>query len=366
MSHVLPEQTTNNKRLNRFLMAHPVGRVIPGLVLTAAITVLSLWLSHFPKLSSFGLSALTLAIVSGMVVGNTFYPVARPLCADGVNLAKQKLLRLGIILYGFKLTFTQIADVGSAGIVIDLLTLSSTFLLACWLGKRLFGLDSETAILIGAGSSICGAAAVMATEPVLKADAEKVTVAVATVVIFGTTAIMIYPWLWQLNLHYQWFDINASQFGIYIGSTVHEVAQVVAAGHGVTPEAENSAVIAKMIRVMMLAPFLLLLSVWKNRRLGGTPKGQRLGSGITLPWFALWFILIAAFNSFNLLPPAWVNTLLTLDTLCLAMAMAALGLTTHISALRQAGIKPLMMAGLLFLWLIIGGAGINHLVQQLI
>lgn len=369
MSHVLPEQTSNNKRLNHFLLPHPVGRVIPGLVLTAAITALSLWLSHFPMLSSLGLSALTLAIISGMVVGNTFYPTARPLCADGVNLAKQKLLRLGIILYGFKLTFTQIADVGSAGIVIDLLTLSSTFLLACWLGKRLFGLDSETAILIGAGSSICGAAAVMATEPVLKANAEKVTVAVATVVIFGTAAIVIYPWLWQLNLHYQWVTISASQFGIYAGSTIHEVAQVVAAGHGVTPEAENSAVIAKMIRVMMLAPFLLLLSVWKNRRqgaTGGAPQGQRLASAITLPWFALWFILVAAFNSFNLLPPAWVNTLLTLDTLCLAMAMAALGLTTHISALRQAGIKPLMMAGLLFLWLIIGGAGINHLVQQLI
>lgn len=95
-----------------------------------------------------------------------------------------------IILYGFRLTFQQVADVGATGMVIDLLTLSSTFILACWLGKRVFGLDQQTVMLIGAGSSICGAAAIMATEPVLKADASKVAVAVATVVIFGTLAIL--------------------------------------------------------------------------------------------------------------------------------------------------------------------------------
>ncbi|CAM3661504.1 hypothetical protein BS639_01230 [Rouxiella silvae] len=369
MSHTLPEQLKHSPARRTFWPSFSFGRVLPGLVLTAAITALALWLSHFQTLSSLGLSALTLAILVGMVVGNTFYPAARPLCAEGVNLAKQKLLRLGIILYGFKLTFIQIADVGASGIVIDALTLSSTFLLACWLGKRIFGLDSDTAMLIGAGSSICGAAAVMATEPVLKAESEKVTVAVATVVIFGTLAIFIYPWLWQLNLHYHWLQITASHFGIYTGSTVHEVAQVVAAGHGVTPDAENAAVIAKMIRVMMLAPFLILLSLWKGRHRTsaqtGTP-GESLWSSMTLPWFALWFIGVAAFNSFGLLPQSWVQFLLTLDTIFLAMAMAALGLTTHFSALRQAGVKPLMMAALLFVWLIVGGAGINLLVQHLL
>jgi uncharacterized integral membrane protein (TIGR00698 family) len=373
MSHVLPEHhrqhQAHGNAQHKFMLPYPFGRVLPGLVLTAAITALALWLSHFDLLNSLGLSALTLAIVIGMLIGNTVYPLARPRCAEGVNLAKQKLLRLGIILYGFKLTFTQIADVGASGVVIDLLTLSSTFLLACWLGKRVFGLDNDTAMLIGAGSSICGAAAVMATEPVLKADADKVTVAVATVVIFGTAAIFLYPWLWQLNLHYHWLEITASRFGIYTGSTIHEVAQVVAASHGVSPDAENAAVIAKMLRVMMLAPFLLLVSLWKSRRQPQTAaatEGKSLWSAITLPWFALWFIGVAAFNTFGLLPQSWVHFLLTLDTILLAMAMAALGLTTHFSALRQAGVKPLMMAAVLFIWLIVGGAGINLLVQHLL
>ncbi|EIC82858.1 YeiH family protein [Serratia sp. M24T3] len=369
MSHVLSEQHRAPKLRNLNKPIYSFGRLLPGLVLTGSITSLVLWLSHFEFLISLGMSALTLAIVVGMIIGNTVYPLARPQCAEGVNLAKQKLLRLGIILYGFKLTFTQIADVGASGIVIDLLTLGSTFFLACWLGKRVFGLDSETTMLIGAGSSICGAAAVMATEPVLKADAEKVTVAVATVVIFGTIAIFLYPWLWQLNQHYHLLEITATRFGIYTGSTLHEVAQVVAAGHGVSPDAENAAVIAKMIRVMMLAPFLLMLSFWKSRgqaHAGGSAQSKSLWSSITIPWFALWFIGVAAFNSFGLLPASWVHSLLTLDTILLAMAMAALGLTTHFSALRLAGMKPLLLAGLLFAWLIVGGAGINLLVQHLL
>ena len=128
-----------------------------------------------------------------MVLGNTIYPHIWKSCDGGVLFAKQYLLRLGIILYGFRLTFSQIADVGISGIIIDVLTLSSTFLLACFLGQKVFGLDKHTSWLIGAGSSICGAAAVLATEPVVKAEASKVTVAVATVVIFGTVAIFLLP-----------------------------------------------------------------------------------------------------------------------------------------------------------------------------
>ena len=342
------------------------SRVLPGLLLTGAITALAVWLSDFPALNQLGLSALTLAIVIGMVIGNTVYPAAKPWCDEGVTLAKQRLLRLGIILYGLRLTFAQIADVGATGILIDATMLCSTFALACWLGLRVFKLDRDTSMLIGAGSSICGAAAVMATEPVLNAKAEKVTVAVATVVIFGTAAIFLYPWLWQLNAHYHWLTFTASQFGIYTGSTVHEVAQVVAAGQGVSPEAENAAVIAKMIRVMMLAPFLLLLSGWIARRKGVQAEGQATGMrNITIPWFALFFILVAAFNSLDILPHSWIPALITLDTVLLAMAMAALGLTTHISALRQAGLKPMLLAAMLFVWLIVGGAGINQLIHHL-
>lgn len=331
---------------------------VPGLALTAALTGAALWAGSFPAIAGAGFSALTLAILFGMVVGNTVYPKIWQPCDGGVIFAKQHLLRLGIILYGFRLTFAQIADVGVSGILIDVLTLSSTFFIACFLGQKVFGLDKHTSWLIGAGSSICGAAAVLATEPVVKAEASKVTVAVATVVIFGTIAIFLYPAMYLLLAH--WF--TPETYGIYMGSTMHEVAQVVAAGHAVSPDAENAAVIAKMLRVMMLAPFLLFLAA-RVKQL--TPAGNGEKSKITIPWFAIMFIVVAVFNSFHLLPKAVVDMLVTLDTVLLAMAMAALGVTTHVSALKKAGAKPLLMALMLFVWLIVGGGVIDVAIHSL-
>ncbi|MFZ4258061.1 YeiH family protein [Raoultella terrigena] len=331
---------------------------VPGLALTAVVTGAALWAGSFPAIAGAGFSALTLAILFGMVVGNTLYPKIWQPCDGGVIFAKQHLLRLGIILYGFRLTFAQIADVGVSGIAIDVLTLTSTFFIACILGQKIFGLDKHTSWLIGAGSSICGAAAILATEPVVKAEASKVTVAVATVVIFGTLAIFLYPAMYPLLAH--WFTPEA--YGIYMGSTMHEVAQVVAAGHAVSPDAENAAVIAKMLRVMMLAPFLLFLAA-RVKQLAPAGSGEK--SKITIPWFAIMFILVAVFNSFHLLPKAVVDALVTLDTVLLAMAMAALGLTTHVSALKKAGAKPLLMALILFVWLIVGGGAINLAVHAL-
>jgi uncharacterized integral membrane protein (TIGR00698 family) len=335
-----------------------VRHYLPGLALSAVITGAALWAGSIPAISGAGFSALTLAILLGMVIGNTVYPKIWQSCDGGVLFAKQHLLRLGIILYGFRLTFSQIAEVGVSGIATDALTLTSTFLLACWLGQKVFGLDKQTSWLIGAGSSICGAAAVLATEPVVKAEASKVTVAVATVVIFGTLAIFLYPAMYPLLAH--WF--SPETYGIYIGSTMHEVAQVVAAGHAINPEAENAAVISKMLRVMMLAPFLLILAA-RVKQLAPAGSGQK--SKITIPWFAVLFIVVAIFNSFHLLPKAVVDVLVTLDTVLLAMAMAALGLTTHVSALKKAGAKPMLMALVLFIWLIIGGGAINLAVHAL-
>ena len=335
-----------------------VWHYTPGLALSALITGAALWGGSIPTVAGAGFSALTLAILLGMVVGNTLYPRIWKSCDGGVIFAKQHLLRLGIILYGFRLTFAQIADVGVSGIAIDVLTLTSTFLLACFIGQKIFGLDKHTSWLIGAGSSICGAAAVLATEPVVKAEASKVTVAVATVVIFGTLAIFLYPAMYPLLAH--WFTPEA--YGIYIGSTMHEVAQVVAAGHAINPDAENAAVIAKMLRVMMLAPFLIFLAA-RVKQLA--PAGNAQKGKITIPWFAILFIVVAIFNSFHLLPKAVVDMLITLDTVLLAMAMAALGVTTHVSALKKAGVKPLLMALVLFIWLIVGGGAINLAVHSL-
>ena len=229
------------------------------------------------------------------------------------------------------------------------------------LGTRVFRLDRGTSILIGAGSAICGAAAVMATEPVVRARADQVTVAISTVVVFGTAAMFLYPAIYALNSHGLGLPVGARAFGVYAGSTIHEVAQVFAAGRSVSEDVANTAVITKMVRVTMLAPFLIGLSAWVVRDHERRLPAQ-IGARVTIPWFAIGFVSVVVFNSLSFLPRSMVSAVITLDTFLLAMAMAALGLTTHVSAIRAAGPKPLVLGGLLFAWLIVGGGAINVLV----
>ncbi len=342
--------------------------LVPGLLLCGAIAWVSSELAARPWFRDHGLSALTIAIVIGMLIGNTVYGWVQAPAAAGVGLSKQKLLRLGIILYGLRLTFQDIGGLGMSGLLIDAIVLASTFVLAQWLGQRWLGLDPRTAILVGAGSSICGAAAVLATAPVAKARPDDVAVAIATVVVFGTIGTFLYPAFYQWNLDAQWMHLPESVYGIWVGSTVHEVAQVVAAGEAISKSAADMAVVAKMGRVMMLAPFLIILSAWLAKREGDSaatsatsaPK-QSLWSRVSIPWFALGFIAVAGIHSLGVIPPAALAAGVQLDNVLLTMAMAALGLTTHVRAVKAAGIKPLLLALILFVWLTAGGLALNSL-----
>ena len=339
--------------------------LLPGLALTAAIALLASALGGTSWFMSHGLSALTVAIVLGIVLGNTVYPRLAPQAGAGVGFSKQTLLRAGVVLYGLRLTLHDIGHVGVAGVLIDALVILTTFGLAQALG-RMIGLDQTASSLIGAGSAICGAAAVMATEPVVRGKPEQVAVAVSTVVVFGTLSMFLYPLLYTLNLHWSLLPAGADAFGVYAGSTIHEVAQVVAAGRQVSAATANTAVITKLVRVMMLAPFLIGLSAWLMR---GKASAKNLPGAapapaqkLPVPWFAFGFIAVVVFNSLALLPRHVVSSAIDFDTLLLAMAMGALGLGTHIGAVRQAGFKPLLLAGMLFVWLIVGGGSINRLV----
>jgi uncharacterized integral membrane protein (TIGR00698 family) len=347
----------------------PWWRLAPGLVLIGSVAFAAIETAKVAWFQAHGIGVLTLAIALGMAAGNSVYPRIAAASACGVIFSKQTLLRAGIVLYGLKLTFQDIAKVGVPGVAIDALLLLSTFALSCWAGTRLFKLDGRSAMLIGAGSAICGAAAVMAAGPVIGGRSEQVTTAVSTVVLFGTLAMLSYPLMFEFNAHHHLLAWSPTQYGIYAGSTIHEVAQVVVAGRAVSESAANTAVITKMVRVMLLAPFLIALSAYSSRHsksLRGEGRAPEAKSRIVIPWFALGFIAIAALNSLNLLPNSVVSTALTLDTVVLAMAMAALGMTTHVAAIRAAGVRPLALGALLFVWLAGGGFAINAALLKLL
>lgn len=343
---------------------------IPGILFATVVALVAIEMSsRYPALGQNGLSILTLAILIGIAIGNMpIYKFLISYCGSGINFSKQKVLRLGIILYGFRLTFQDIGQVGIGGIVIDAIMLISTFVLAVYLGVRYFKLDRDTAVLIGAGSSICGAAAILATEPILKASNERVAVAISTIVIFGTISIFLYPVIYSYALLNYPEYLSPERFGVYIGSTIHEVAQVVATAGAINDDVTNTAVIAKMVRVIMLAPFLIAISAYvsmgERSNEHATSASETRGSakdsiGKFFPVFAILFLVAIGINSTGYISQPIRTGLIYLDNFLLALAMGALGLTTHLSAIAKAGIKPLKLAAILFVWLVVGGAIVN-------
>lgn len=342
----------------------PRSRHLAGLIVVLIGSLFCLWLNTSVNTWTngriVGLSSLTLAILIGMVLGNTVYPNLAKRLSVGVAFAKGQILRLAIMFYGFKLTLTQVSSVGLSAVMSDALVLTSTFLLTYWIGTRWLKVDKQTTLLIGSGASICGAAAVIAAEPVIKAEAHKVTIAVATVVVFGTIAMLLYPFLYHLGWLQPW--LNAQQYGIYTGATIHEVAQVVVAGNAVSPEVGDTAVVTKMIRVMMLAPFLLILSFALTK--GSSDNGKKPSfmnrvQQVKVPWFAFIFIAIVLLHTWVPMTASFERSMVILDDVLLTMAMFALGLTTHLGAIKQAGVKPLILGAIMFTWLIVGGGLIN-------
>ena len=333
-----------------------VKALLPGLLVLAAIAAASAALGGAAPLARLGIGVLTVAIVLGMLAGNLAPQRWTALAAPGAAFAQRSLLRLGVGLYGLRLTAQQIGAVGLRGVLIDMLVIACTLGLALWVGTRWFKLDRDTALLVGTGSAICGAAAVMAAEPVLKAPPHKVAMAVATVTVFGSLSIVVYPLLFPL------LGLDPAQFGIYIGSTVHEVAQVVAAGKAVSAATADQAVVVKLIRVALLAPVMLLLArlIEPGTAQTAAPRAP------LLPWFIGLFVLAAALNSLGWIAAPLHAALLQIDTVLLTLAMAALGWGSSVRLMRQAGIRPLLLGAVLFAFLLVGGYGINRLVTALL
>ena len=323
-----------------------------GILFVALFTIAAIQISEVSFIKALAISPLIIGIVIGMFYANTLRSHIPQEWVPGIVFSSKQLLRFAIILYGFRITFQQIAEVGLAGLTVSVIMLSTTFILGWWAGVKLFGLDRDTAVLTASGSSICGAAAVLATEPVLKAEPYKSAVAVGTVVLFGTIAMFTYPALYKSGI----LHMDPSTYGIYVGGTVHEVAQVVAAGGAIGGAAADNAVIVKMTRVMMIAPLLIILGIIVSRTAGSAGGEQKFK--ISIPWFAVWFIVMAGLNSFLVdiesLKPV-LQTINEVDTFLLTMAMTALGMETSVEKFKQAGIKPVLLALLMAVWLMVGG-----------
>ncbi len=322
------------------------GNVLHGILLIVLFSCSACYIAGFDFVKSLSLSPLIVGILLGMLYANSLRNRLPETWVPGIRFCSKQVLRLGIVLYGFRLTFAQVAAVGLPAILVDTAIVAGTLVLGTALG-RLLRMDRDTALLTATGSSICGAAAVLGAEGVVRPEPHKTAVAVSTVVLFGTLSMFLYPIMWRSGV----LDLTPEQMAVYTGSTLHEVAHVVGAGNAMGSGVADTATIAKMIRVMMLAPVLLVMS-WAVARRKGAAAGQ---GRIAIPWFAFGFLAVIGFNSLDLLPDALVQGINSFDTFLLTMAMTALGTETDLRKFRQAGARPFLLAGLLYVWLLGSG-----------
>lgn len=316
------------------------GILFVGLFALAAMQVADITFIH-----RLGVSPLLIGIIIGMLYAFTLRNHLPKTWVPGILFSSKQILRLAIILYGFRLSFQQVAEVGLIGFIISTFMVASTMVVGALAGKWLFKLDKDTSILVASGAAVCGAAAVLATETTLNSKPYKSAIAVATVVLFGTLAMFLYPALHAMHL----IHLDGKWFGLFVGATVHEVAQVVAAGSAVVG-ASDTAIVVKMTRVMLLAPMLIILGLMLKR-----DKGTNGSLKNMVPWFAVGFIAMVGFNSFHWLPESWIMQINHIDTFLLTMAMTALGMETNAEKFKAAGAKPLLLAAVLFIWLFTAG-----------
>ena len=294
-----------------------------------------------------GLSPLAAGLLLGMGLAAFWRPPAW--LAPGLGWASRGLLRGGVALLGLQVPVAELAAIGLPGFLAALAAVAFALGVGAWLGGW-FALEAELAILIAAGAGICGAAAVLAFEAALEARAHHAATAVASVVLFGSLAMLLVP-----ALHAALAPLlPPAGWAIYIGASVHEVAQVVAAATSAVPPLAHEAVAVKMMRVMLLAPAALVVAWWLRRE-------ARVGGAIGNLWFAWLFSILVAVRALAPLPAGWLHALGTLDTWLLTTAMTALGLSTRLGEIRRHGLRPFAFAGVLALLLLGGEMGLVRL-----
>lgn len=306
----------------------------PGLTLTAGIALIATVIRAHSGLAI--LSPLILSLVMGTAIRNLIGTpeVVKP----GGTFALKRILRAAVALLGFQLTIEQVRAVGTTGVAVIAATLVTTFFFTIWLG-RLLRVDRNLTNLIAAGTSICGASAVIAANMVIEAEDEDVAYAVACTTVFGSVATLIYPLLPAV------LQLDPHAYGLWSGASIHDIAQVIAAAFQDGRAAGEFGTIAKLTRVMMLAPVVVILGFVTHRKPNATSVS------VPMPWFVLGFVALVVLNSFVALSANAKMYLATLTTFLLAISLSARGLETDVRKLRAKGLRPLVLGAGAFLFI---------------
>ena len=322
---------------------------LPGLGLTTIVAIVAFAVESLVKSQTpLVISPLVVAVVLGGLISNLGLIPDR--FRSGLRFAARSLLRLGIVLLGLQLSFAQVRELGTPGLILVVFVVAITFVGTQWLGKKL-GLSHGLSLLVATGFSICGASAIAAMRPVSDADDDDMAYAIALVTICGTLAIFLLPAFAEI------IGFSGAQFGSWVGASVHDVAQTVATASTGNQEAQHAAIVVKLTRVMLLAPMVAGVSFARRRT---SAKSQMVDENATasatkipplVPLFVVGFLIAISLNSFFDIPKAVLSDAKWIEKSLLASALVGLGAGVDARKLRSIGARPLVLG--LISWLLI-------------
>ncbi|WP_210364509.1 YeiH family protein [Bacillus sp. REN3] len=299
---------------------------LKGIGITFIIALIARYLSGFPFLSIMG--QLVIAILIGMAWRSILGLQEK--IQPGVTFSSKKLLRVGIILLGMRLNLADIYHAGTSVLIIAVINIAFALLVVYGL-TRLFGVEKRLGILTACGTAICGAAAVVAIAPQIKAKEEETAVGAATVAVLGTIFTLVYTGI------YTALNLTEKGYGIFAGGTLHEIAHVIAAAAASGDTAVDLAVIVKLTRVALLVPVALIIGyIFQRQEKESSEKGISLS---IIPWFILGFIAMSGINTLGIVSGSIAANTVDIAYLLIGMAMAGLGLSVEIKTFRRLGMK---------------------------
>ena len=321
--------------------------MLPGLVVSLLLATAAFLLADQPFVKdTLHLSALLLVILVGMAMRSV---MPMPTWADpGVRMAQRPVLRWAVAGLGFRLSLGEIARIGAPALVVVVASTTAALGFGWWVGRRL-GLNDKLATLLSVGGGICGASAVVAADSVVQAERRDSALAVGIITLLGTVGIVVYPMLGRAA------GMSGFLYGVWDGASLHEMAQVVAAGATFSKEATAVATVVKLVRITLLAPVVFFLA-WRARRAlvaserASEPASER---GISrpqagkapkvslVPWFLVLFVIFAAVNSTGWLGKPLVQQIQRADLWLLCVGMAGVGLQTSFADMTRAGWAPI-------------------------
>ena len=319
----------------------------PGIICAAVVAIAAMFMSEH-----YGASAMLFALLLGMALN---FLGQEGKCVAGIQFAASTVLRIGVALLGLRITFGEISALGPNTALMVVAGVLLTILFG-WLFSRFSSVEKYFGLLTGGAVAICGASAALAIAAVLPRGPNHdrdTSFAVIGVTALSTIAMVVYPVVVGV------MGFNPHQAGIFLGATIHDVAQVVGAGYSMGKDAGDTATIVKLLRVAMLLPVILVLSLMFRQRTHGSANAMRPP---LLPWFAVVFGVLVALNSFVAMPRQLLVVAGDASRFALVLAISAIGMRTSLKELTVLGMKPvvLMVTETMFL------AGIIALMMKLL